>query len=142
MKPFTHRTFIGNFFDVLAPERQGRPIEAPPFPTGGTRKREAAISLLSGNLDMACLPELAVALDNLLVSLVKLVVLDLSQVTLLSPNAAGILVNYQAAVQGRNKRLVLFRPSSVVMDVLSDRNLLHLFDIQLTEEELLLDLPD
>lgn len=142
MKPFVHKTFIGNFFDVLHGAEKNSVAEGSPFLLGGTKRRGAVIAILSGDLTLDRLPELASSLHALQTSLVKLIVLDMSRVTDLSPNAAGGLVNYLAGVEGRGKRLILFRPSPAVLDCLAGLDLTHLFQIQRTEEELLLDLPD
>lgn len=141
MKPFTHKTFVGDFFDVL---RAAAPAARPGITVshGGTRDGEAVISAISGFFDIPQLPDLTASLDALLTARVKLIVLDLARVRFFSHNAAGVLVNFASSVEGRGKRLVLYRPSLTVQQTLGALALLHLFEIQQTEEELLLDLPE
>lgn len=141
MNPFAHKTFIGDFFDVLNSTDEEHQTDAL-FPSGCTKRREAVISILSGDFGIKNLPDLTVSLDALLTSLVRLIVLDLSQVTELCPNAVGTLINYQASVEGRGKRLILFRPSSAAAKTLAELNIAHMFEIRQTEQDLLLALPD
>ncbi len=141
MHPFTHTTIIGTFFDALADPGgdQTREISAR---KGATTRQDAIISALSGEVPLEQIPEFAANLRELLTSFVRLIVLDLSRITLFSPNAASVLVNFVSFVEGGGKRLVLFHPSKTVQTVLYTLNLAHLFEIQHSEEELLLDLPD
>ncbi|SBV90448.1 hypothetical protein KL86DPRO_10027 [uncultured delta proteobacterium] len=141
MRPFTHKNSIGTFFDVLTdPSGSGTPDIA--ARRGATARQDAIISVLSGDVNLDQLPEFAASLRELLTSSVQLIVLDLSRVTVFSPNAASVLVNFVSFVEGGGKRLVLFRPSRTVRTVLDTLHLTHLFEIQQTEDELLLDLPD
>lgn len=142
MKPFVHKSFIGNFFDVLQSNEEQVGQRGASYRLGGTKKREAAISIFAGDFDLDSLPEFAATLENLVTQVVQLVVVDLSRVTFFNANAATVLVNFLADVEGRNKRLVIYRPSESVLEMLTSLNLLHLFEIQQTEDELLLDLPD
>ncbi|CAK7064786.1 MAG: hypothetical protein DELT_01598 [Desulfovibrio sp.] len=142
MKPFVHKSFIGNFFDVLQSNEEQPGQRGASYRLGGTKKREAVISIFAGDFDLDALPEFAGTLENLLTQVVQLVVVDLSRVRLFSANAATVLVNFLAGVEGRGKRLILYRPSPTVTETLISLNLTHLFEIQLTEDELLLDLPD
>ena len=143
MKPFIHRSFVGDFFDALhtdiRPSEQG---QSATFTFGGTRQHEAVVSIISGNFGI---PEISVfvsSLDKLLTGIVKLIVLDMSRVSGFSTNATGVLVNFAVSVAGHGKRLVLYRPAPSVMQSLDSLALTHLFEIQQAEEELLLDLPD
>lgn len=145
MKPFIQNAFVGDFFTALRPdpERSGAAASGGAgFSFGAIRNKEAVVSVMSGEFGIPQLPDLAASLDALLTAAVKLIVLDLSQVTDFSPNTAGMLVNFAGSVEGRGKRLILFRPGQAVMDALSARNLTHLFDIRHSEDELLLALPD
>ena len=143
MKPFVHKSFIGDFFDVLqAGGGKAEPGKNAAFTFGGTKRQEAVISIVSGNFDIPEIPEFVSSLDKLPTGLVKLIVLDMSRVRWFSANAVGVLVNFAASVEGRGKRLILYRPSTTVIQSLHSLALTHLFEIQHTEEELLLDLPD
>lgn len=141
MKPFVHKSFIGSFFDVLQSEDQvgQRGVS---YRLGGTKKREAVISIFAGDFDLDALPEFAETLENMITQVVQLVVVDLSRVKLFCPNAVAVLVNFLADVEGRGKRLVLYRPSETVREQLTSLGLMPLFEIQSTEDELLLSLPD
>ncbi len=140
MRAFTHKTITGTFFDVLAPAGEGdtRGISAR---KGATTRQDAIISALSGTVNLEQLPDFAANLRELLTSSVRLIVLDLSGITLFSPNAASVLVNFVSFVEGGGKRLVLFRPSKTVQAMLDALRLEHLFEIQHTEDELILALP-
>ena len=141
MKPFTHKNVIGSFFDALTPQ----PSDVPhgiAVAQGSTSRHDTVLCLLAGELNLERLPELATSLRKLLTSAVHTIVLDLSDVSLFSPNAASVLVNFVSFVEGGGKRLVLFRPSSAVRDVLDSHNLAHLFEMYQTEEDLLLLIPD
>lgn len=142
MKPFVYKSFIGNFFDVLQSNDEQTGQRGASYRLGGTRKQEAVISIFAGDFDLDALPEFGATLDTLLTQTVQLAVVDLSRVKLFSANAAAVLVNFLAGVEGRGKRLVLYRPSESVRDMLTSLGLPHLFETQETEEELLLDLPD
>lgn len=142
MKPFVHKSFIGNFFDVLQSNEEHAGQRGASYRLGGTKKREAVISIFAGDFDLDALPEFASTLENLLTQVVQLVVVDLSRVKLFSANALAVLVNFLADSEGRGKRLIIYRPSASVLEMLTSRDLLHLFEIQQTEDELLLDLPD
>ncbi len=142
MKPFAHKNFLNDFFEVL---RSPAHPEDPPKMTarsGGTARQDAVISILSGELTLESMPEFASSLRELLTGTVRLIVLDLSEITVFSPNAASVLVNFVSFVEGGGKRLILFRPSQAVRGALASLHLAHLFEIQFTEEELLLALPD
>lgn len=142
MDPFVHKSVVGNFFDILQSEEQRAKPGATALLLGGTKRQEAFISIFSGDFTVETIPEFAAALDVLITTPVQLVVLDLSGVRIFSANAAGVLVNFLAGVEGRGKRLVLYRPSRAVQDTLAACNLTLLFEVQQTEDELLLDLPD
>ncbi|MDR3074403.1 MAG: STAS domain-containing protein [Deltaproteobacteria bacterium] len=142
MKPFVHKTLIGNFFDVPRAGVSSAGSASAPPPTGETRQHDAVIAVFSGDFSLTTLPGFASSLENLLTGLRRVIVLDLSGVRRFSANAAGVLVNFLAGVEGRNKRLILYRPSPTVSDMLASLNLTHLFETQQTEDELLLDLPD
>ena len=142
MQSFTHKKFFGTFFDVLRSA-----IPEPPEGTvvsfsGSTARKDAVVSIITGDLDLERLPEFAGSLRDLLTSTVRLIVLDLSHVRTFCPNAASVLVNFVSFVEGGGKRLVLFRPGQAVRTSIESLNLMHLFEIQQTEEELLLSLPD
>lgn len=142
MKPFVYKNFCNDFFEVLhTPIPPGKP---PGITTrcGATARQDAAISVLSGDLTLEYLPEFASSLRGLLTGTVRLIVLDLSRITVFCPNAASVLVNFVSFVEGGGKRLVLFRPSHSVRALLDSLHLTHLFEIHLSEEELLLALPD
>lgn len=145
MKPFIHKAYVGDFFAALQPDPPRSGTAAPgaaAFSLGAIRNREAVISVISGGFDIPQIPALVASLDSLQTAIVKLIVLDLSRVTHFGPNATGVLVNFAGSAEGRGKRLVLFRPSPAVMESLTARGLAHLFEIQHSENELLLDLPD
>jgi anti-anti-sigma factor len=112
------------------------------FVSGRTRKQEAALMICCGDFGIAQTPRLAVSLDSLLTGAVRLVVLDFSKTRVFSANAAAVLANFMAGVRGRGRECVIFKPSHVVRTMLQALDLDHLFTIQETEEELLLDLPD
>jgi len=141
MKPFTHKTRIGNIFDVLASpvedDGQGFTVRR-----GSNRVQDTILSVLSGDLSLEQIPKLAASLRELLTSSVQVILLDLSHVNTFCPNAASVLVNFVSFVEGGGKRLVLFRPSESVQSTLSSLHLKHLFEIQQSEDELLLTLPD
>ena len=142
MKPFEYTNFIGDFFDVLHKEDCQDEKGEISFLVGGTKRREAIISILSGNFDIAHVPALALSVNELVTSTVRLVVLDLSRVRVFCPNAVAVLVNLMDDVEGRGKRFILYRPSQIVRHAIETLGLSHLFDMLLTEEELLLALPD
>ncbi|MCC8193756.1 MAG: STAS domain-containing protein [Deltaproteobacteria bacterium] len=141
MKPFTHKNRIGDIFETLTlpPVKDGRELVTR---KGATQRQDAVISVLSGRLSLEQIPEFATSLRELLTSTVQLIILDLSRINEFCPNAASVLVNFVSFVEGGGKRLVLFRPSRCVLEALDALHLSHLFDIQQTEDELLLDLPD
>lgn len=142
MKPFAHKSFVGDFFDVLsAGGANAKPGETTRS-FGGTKRREAVVSILAGDFTPETLPGFAASLESLLTSTVQLIVLDLSRAHVFSANAASVLVNFLAGVEGRGKRLVLYRPNRMVRDILVACSLTTLFEIRQTEEELLLALPD
>ena len=141
MRSFARTNSIGDFFEVLAAPAGGDTREVT-VRKGGTLRQDAVVSVLSGDLSLDRLPEFAASLRELLTSTVRLIVLDLSRVTVFSPNAASVLVNFVSFVEGGGKRLVLFRPNRAVRALLDTLHLTHLFEIRQTENELLLDLPD
>ncbi|MDL2210205.1 STAS domain-containing protein [Desulfovibrio sp. OttesenSCG-928-O18] len=142
MKPFVHKSVVGNFFDILQSEEQRAKPGATSLLLGGTKRQEALISIFSGDFTVETLPEFAASLEGLLTTPVQLVVLDLSLVRVFSANAVGVLVNFLAGVEGRGKRLILYRPSEAVRETLASCDLTLLFEVQQTEDELLLALPD
>lgn len=141
MKPFVHKNVIGSFFDALTPQSRDVP-HGIAVAQGATPRKDTVLCVLAGELSLDRLPELATSLRKLLTSAVQTIVLDLSRVSLFSPNAVSVLVNFVSFVEGGGKRLVLFRPSRAVRNALDTHNLTHLFDMQQTEEDLLLLISD
>lgn len=142
MPSFTRKHFFGTFFSVLQSAIPDPPAGTVASYSGGTTGKDAVISILSGDLDLERLPEFAGSLRDLLTGSVRLIVLDLSRIRVFCPNAASVLVNFVSFVEGGGKRLVLYQPGPAVRASLESLNLIHLFEIQQTEEELLLSLPD
>lgn len=141
MRPFTHKDIIGTFFDTLATPG-GCDTGEFSARRGATTRQDAIVSVLSGDVNLEQLPEFAASLQQLLTSAVRVIVLDLSCITIFSPNAASVLVNFLNFVEGGGKRLVVYRPAWAVRTMLNALHVTHLFEIQQTEDELLLDLPD
>lgn len=141
MRPFTHNTLIGTFFDVLSAPG-GSDTGEISARKGATARQDAILSVISGKVGLEQLPEFAASLRELLTGSVRVIVLDLSCVTVFSPNAVSVLVNFMSFVEGGGKRLVLFRPARTVQTALETLRLTHLFEIQHSENELLLDIPD
>ena len=110
--------------------------------TKATGRQDMTVSVLAGKLSLEQIPEFATSLRQLLTGTVQVIVLDASRVSEFSPNAASVLINFVSFVEGGGKRLILFRPSQCVQAVLNALHLAHLFTIQLTEDELLLEIPD
>ncbi len=142
MEPFAHKNFVNDFFTVLRTEGLDAREDGVTVVKGCTARQDAVASVLSGNLTLQHLPEFAASLRDLLTGTVRLIVLDLSRIREFSPNAASVLVNFVSFVEGGGKRLILFRPSPVVLELLHSLHLTYLFELQQTEEELLLSLPD
>lgn len=141
MKPFTHKTVIGTFFDVLAAQPAGLSREVT-VSQGATTRQDAVLCVLSGDLTLERLPAFAAALRKLLTSTVHVIALDLSRIHIFCPNAVSVLVNFVSFVEGGGKRLILFRPSTRVRETLDSLNIAHLFEILHTEDDLLLVIPD
>lgn len=142
MKPFTHKTVIGEFLDVLTEKHTiglSWKLEAT---LKATARQDAILCIFAGDLDLEQLPEFAASLRKLLTHAVQLIVLDLSRVRIFSANAASVLVNFVSFVEGGGKRLVLFRPSPGVRSALDALRLMHLFEVQRTGDDLLLNIPD
>jgi len=142
MKSFAHKKLLNNFFEVLRSPVHPEGIQKMTARSGGTTRQDAMVSVIAGELTLESLPEFATSLNRVLSGTVKLIVLDLSGVTVLCPNAVSVLVNFVSFVEGGGKRLILFRPSQTVQTVLASLHLTHLFETQHSEEELLLALPD
>ena len=142
MKPFAQTSLIGDFFDALHANRPENDPDDVVAVTGGTRQQNAVVSVIFGDLNLEHLPHFAASLRELLTSTVRLIVLDFSHVQVFCPNAASVLVNFMSFVEGGGKRLILFQPNECVHSALSSLNLLHLFEILHSEEDLLLELPD
>ena len=142
MQSYTSSAFFGTFFNVLQATLPAPAAGTVAAYSGCTARNDAVVCCLSGDLDIERLPEFAASLRELLTGAVKLIVLDLSRVRMFCPNAASVLVNFVSFVEGGGKRLVLYRPGPAVRASLESLNLTHLFEIQQTEEELLLSLPD
>lgn len=142
MQSFIHKKFFGTFFDVLHSAFPDLPVGTVTSLSGSTARNDAVAAAIAGDLDLERLPDFAATLRDLLTGTVHLIVLDLSRVRVFCPNAASVLVNFVSFVEGGGKRLVLFRPGQAVRTTIESLNLTHLFEIQQTEEELLLSLPD
>lgn len=142
MQSFIHKKLFGTFFDVLRHAFPDLPAGTVTSLSGGTARNDAVAAAIAGDLDLERLPDFAATLRDLLTGTVHLIVLDLSRVRVFCPNAVSVLVNFVSFVEGGGKRLVLFRPGQAVRTTLESLNLTHLFEIQQTEEELLLSLPD
>ncbi len=144
MEPFTHKSFIGDFLDVLslgtplAPHEDGVCVAH----FGATVNQEAVLSRYFGDLTLDQTPDFVFSLNSLLSESIRLVVLDFSSLRIICPNAVAALVNFAAEVQGRGKRLILYRPGTALDHELETLGLAYLFSALHTEEELLLALPD
>ncbi|GHV53580.1 hypothetical protein FACS1894206_04540 [Deltaproteobacteria bacterium] len=141
MQQFTHKGFIGDFFSVLKAPSLDKESK-PSLLLGRTKRKDAVIAILSGSFTGKTLPEFASTLYSLLTSIARVIVLDFSRVNAFSADAAGVLVNFLAAVEGMEKQLVIYRPNDIALKMLTSLDLLNFFEIQQTSEDLLLDLPD
>lgn len=142
MKPFTHKTVVGEFLDVLIEKHTARSSWELEATHKATARQDAILCVFAGDLDLEQLPKFAASLRKLLTNAVQLIVLDLSHVRIFSANAASVLVNFVSFVEGGGKRLILFRPSPGVRNALDALNLMHLFEVHWTGDDLLLDIPD
>ena len=144
MEPFTHSSFIGDFLDVLSMKSPLTPHDDGVCVShfGATTNQEAVLSRYFGDLTLDQTPDFAASLDSLLSAAVRLVVLDFSALSSICPNGVAALVNFTAGVQGRGKKLILFRPGPALTQALDTLGLMYLFSVLHTEEELLLALPD
>jgi anti-anti-sigma regulatory factor len=70
------------------------------------------------------------------------IIVDLKQVTAVSRSTLGTLVDFAAAVLGRNKKMHLFSPPGILLDSLAELQLRSFFDILSDEEELINILPN
>jgi len=141
VQPFIHNNRVSDIFTMLAtPHKNSR--EAFSVQTKTTGRQDMIVSVLAGKLSLEQIPEFAASLRKLLTGAVQVIVLDVSRVDEFSPNAASVLINFVSFVEGGDKRLILFRPSRCVQTVLNALHLTHLFTIQRTEDELLLEIPD
>jgi anti-anti-sigma factor len=143
MQTFLYTTYVGDFFDVLhmkspLPEHIADACVAQ---FGSTARQEAVLSRYFGDLALAHAAAFAASLSSLISTPVKMVVLDLSELTSFCPNAAGHLVNFAANTRGRVS-LVLFRPSGAVTRLLQQLGLEYIFRVIDTEDDLILALPD
>ena len=144
MEPFTHSSFIGDFLDVLSMNSPLTPDNDDVCVShfGATTNQEAVLSRYFGDLTLNQTPDFAASLDSLLSAAVRLVVLDFSTISSICPNAVAALVNFTAGVQGRGKKLILFRPGPALRQALDSLGLMYLFSVLDSEEELLIALPD
>jgi len=93
---------------------------------------EATI-VISGELDLATCPQLAGSLDGVVDGPAGDVVVDLSEVTFLDSTALTVLVTFRERLESVGRRLVLDRPSAVVVRVLTISGLLAAFAVASSE---------
>ena len=141
MQPFTHKNRVNTIFEILAAPI-AKTEENFSVQTGTTGRQDMIVSVLAGKLTLEHIPDIATSLRELLTSTVKVIVLDASRVDAFCPNAASVLVNFVSFVEGGGKRLILFRPSPCVQETLNALHLTHLFEIQQTCGDLILEIPD
>jgi anti-sigma B factor antagonist len=99
------------------------------FDVGVTWESATATIVVSGELDLATCPQLVTSLDGVVEGRPGDVVVDLSGVTFLDSTALTVLITFRQQLQGLGRRLVLDRPSPVVVRVLTISGLLDTFAV-------------
>ncbi len=137
----------GNFLSVLRapmPENLQKAAFCPcaqnPL-VGISGNRLLVIARYSGVISLSSSSAFRASLAGLLHEKTRIIVLDLSGVTRISPTIAGALIDFKAAVFGMGKKLYLYRTPLDIERLLDDLKIKGFFHMLADEKELVMALP-
>ncbi len=117
------------------------PDSGPRFPcrplTARGQEGHTMFGVFTGQIGLSGVPEFTAALRDLASSEHRSkIILDFSRLSL-TRSATGALVDFAAAMHGRNKRLYLYKTSSQIRGVLKELKLSSFFSFLETEDDII-----
>ena len=116
------------------------PYFGPRFPcrplVARSAEKHTAFAIFSGQIGLATAPEFTAAMHDLFTDHLVEAVLDFSRASLTN-SAVGALVEFTAAMHGRNKRLYLYRTSAQIRSALQELQLTPYFRFLETEDDVI-----
>jgi anti-anti-sigma regulatory factor len=141
MGSFFNSEILNDLFQQISPASAPPETERPPLVFSAFNGQVVLVQY-SGILSLARLHSFKPMLFSTLTGGSRQIIVDLRQVTEVSRSTLGAMVDFAAAILGRNKKMHLFSPPAALLDDLTQLQLRSFFDILNTEEELIDILPN
>ena len=101
------------------------------------RKTSSAVILsLSGDITGSSVGKISAKLESIQKMFPGTIAIDLSETTFIDSHGLGVFVFFYRRLSEENRRLVFLKPSEFILDLFSGSNLVKIFTIVNSEEEL------
>ena len=101
------------------------------------RKTDTAVILaISGDITGNSVGKISAKLENIQNTFNGTIAVDLSETTFIDSHGLGVFVFFYRRFSEENRRLIFLRPSEFILDLFSGSNLVKIFTIVNSEEEL------